>query len=44
MGKMTIVLNEQVEKRLRECNRKKGDMSKIINEALAKYLLKEQKP
>jgi hypothetical protein len=37
MGKITIILTEENEQKLREQNRRKGDMSDTINEALTKY-------
>jgi hypothetical protein len=42
MGKITLVLTDENEQRLREQNRRKGDMSNILNEALNKYF-KEKK-
>ncbi len=43
MGKITIILTEENEQKLREQNRKKGDMSEIINEALNKYFEERKK-
>ena len=37
MGKITITLTEENEQKLRGQNRRKGDMSDTINEALNKY-------
>ena len=37
MGKITITLTDENEQKLREQNRRKGDMSDTINEALNKY-------
>lgn len=36
MGKITIVLTEKAETKLRDKIRKKGDMSRIISELLEK--------
>ena len=43
MGKITITLTEENEQKLREQNRKKGDMSDTINEALNKYFEERKK-
>ena len=43
MGKITITLTEENEQKLREQNRKKGDMSDTINEALKKYFEERKK-
>lgn len=39
MCKLTISLTKQNEQRLRERNRKKGDLSNIINAALDAYFV-----
>ena len=38
MGRVNVVLEEDVEEMLRNHIKKKGDISRIINEALRKYL------
>jgi len=38
MGKVTVVLDDDLEERLRNHIRGKGDLSKIVNEALRKHL------
>lgn len=43
MSKITIILTEENEQRLREQNRRKGDMSNMINEALSKYFKEKEK-
>jgi hypothetical protein len=43
MGKITIILTQENEQKLREQNRKKGDMSDTINEALTKYFKEKEK-
>lgn len=43
MGKITITLTEENEQKLREQNRRKGDMSDAINEALNKYFEEKKK-
>lgn len=39
--KLTFTITQENEKKLREQNRYKGDMSKIINQALEQYFKKE---
>jgi len=39
MGQITIVLSDEVESRLRDHVRGKGDLSAIIEEALKKWLV-----
>jgi hypothetical protein len=34
MGKLTIVIDDEYEERLRDRVRRKGDLSRLINEAL----------
>ena len=43
MGKITIVLTEENEQKLRETNRRKGDISNKINEALKTYFKEKEK-
>jgi len=38
MGRVQVVLDEDVEKLLRNHIQRKGDISKIINDAIRKYL------
>ena len=38
LGKVTVILDEDVEEWLRTQTRKKGDLSKIVNEALRKRM------
>jgi len=38
MGKVTVVLDDDVEELVRKQTRKKGDFSKIVNEALREKL------
>lgn len=40
--KVTVVLDDDVESLLRNHMRKKGDLSKIVNEALREYFGKER--
>jgi len=40
MGRVNVVLEEDVEELLRKHTRKKGDISRIINEALRVFLSK----
>ena len=42
MPKFTMTINPENEKKLRERNRHKGDISKIINEALDQYFKEDQ--
>ena len=42
MGKVTIVLSDQLEERLRAFPRKKGDLSKIVEQALEAWLAKKE--
>jgi hypothetical protein len=42
MAKITFIATTQNETKLRELNRKKGDISNIINKALEMYLQKEE--
>jgi len=42
MGKVTVVLDDDLEELVRKQTRKKGDFSRIVNEALRK-MLGEQK-
>lgn len=46
MGKITIVLSDDIEERLRIQTRKKGDLSRIIEMALEEWLDRheEEKP
>jgi len=43
MGKITIVLTKENEQKLREQNRKKGDISNIINQALEQHFKEGKK-
>ena len=43
MAKLTFIIDPEIEKQLREQNRKKGDISNIINQALKQYFKKELK-
>jgi len=43
MGKVTVVLSDGLEELLRKRTRKKGDISKIVEEALRKHLKEEGK-
>ena len=43
MGKITITLTEENEQKLRGQNRRKGDISDTINEALIKYFQEKEK-
>ncbi len=38
MGKITLVLSDEIEDRLRNLIRKKGDLSKIVEQALEELL------
>ena len=38
MGKITIVLSDDIEERLRTKTRKRGDLSRIIEKALEEWL------
>jgi hypothetical protein len=38
MGKITITLSPQAEAKLRQCNRKKGDLSKIVEILIMEHL------
>ena len=41
MGKIMVVLSDPLENRLREHIRKRGDLSRIVEEALVRYLNEE---
>ena len=43
LGKVTVILEEDVEEWLRNKIRRKGDISKIVNEALKEKMEKEAK-
>ena len=43
MGKLTIVLSDSLEERLRCLIRRRGDLSRIIEEALAEWLDRREK-
>ena len=38
MGKVTVVLDDDLEEKVRKLTRKKGDFSRIVNEALREKL------
>jgi len=38
MGKVTVVLDDELEVEVRNRIKRKGDLSKIVNEALRKHL------
>ncbi len=38
MGKITLVLSDEIEERLRNLIRKRGDLSKIVEQALEDWL------
>jgi hypothetical protein len=42
MGKVTVVLDDELEEKLRNHIKRKGDLSKIVNEALRKHLEEEE--
>jgi hypothetical protein len=42
MGKMTFDISESNENKLRELNRKKGDLSNNVNKALDQYFSKKE--
>jgi len=42
MGKVTVVLSDKVEARVRAFIRKKGDLSRIVEQALEDWLKKEE--
>lgn len=45
MGKITFVLRDNIEERLRDLIRKRGDLSRIIEQALEEWLdRREEKP
>ena len=45
MGKVTIVLRDSIEERLRDLIRKRGDLSRIIEQALEEWLdRREEEP
>lgn len=44
MGKITVVLSDQVEARARTFLRRRGDLSRIVEQALEDWLKKEEKP
>ena len=41
MGRVQVVLEDDLEELLRNRIKRKGDMSRIINEALRKHLVKQ---
>jgi hypothetical protein len=43
LGKITVIITEENEQKLREQNRKKGDISNIINQALNQYFKEGKK-
>ena len=43
MPKLTFTVSQENDTRLRDKNRHKGDISKIINQALDQHFKKEQK-
>lgn len=42
MGKITVVLSDQVEDSIRAVTRRKGDLSRIVEQALEDWLKKYQ--
>jgi len=43
MGKVTVVLDDDIEEKMRNHIKRKGDLSKIVEEALRKHLKEVKK-